>query len=827
VKTRGRLFATSIALASVLGPLALSSPAFGETSPDGVWRDVDESSIRLRQERRIVPDRYRALALDETALGVLLALAPHERTSGAHDAPTVLTLPLPDGGFGRFQIEESPIMAPQLAARFPEIRTFAAQGLDEPTASARLDITPAGFHALVLSAGGTVYIDPYVPGDTEHYVVYFKRDYGAERTDDYVCHFGEDSSVPRPDIPDAEPSVSSGTDLRTYRLAVAATGEYTQFHGGTKAAGMAAIVTAMNRVNAIYERDVAIRMELVPNNVDVVYTNPNTDPYLNFSGSLMLSQNQTNLDEVIGSANYDIGHVFSTGGGGIAGLGVSCRNGQKARGVTGLPSPIGDPFYVDFVAHEMGHQWGANHTFNGSAGACNGNQNAETAYEPGSGSTIMAYAGICGDQNLQPNSDDHFHLVSLEEIVQYSTLGAGGSCAVETPTGNTPPVVDAGSSFTIPLETPFTLCGSASDANGDTLTLGWEEFDRCDPGMTCFGDPNAPTGDAPIFRSFSPTTDPCRTFPRVEDLVANGQTIGEILPTYARSLTFRLTARDNRVGGGGLHSDQVEIPVTDVAGPFLVLAPNTDVSWTGATSETVAWDVAGTDGAPIFCSEVDILFSDDGGMTFPVTVLAGTPNDGAESITVPNVDTNAGRLKVACSNNVFFDISNEDFVVDENDKPVVSITDPAEGEVFDTADTIAFTGSASDPEDGDRTAFLDWTSDLDGALGSGGSFSANLTTGYHTVSAAATDSAGQIGVSEVHVAVEDPPVCPAHLTVESDPPDGIASTYEAVVSVTVGSGVSVGETAEVRIRAGDHVRFDSNVAIAGAFVAEITPTPCS
>jgi hypothetical protein len=438
----------------------------------------------------------------------------------------------------------------------------------------------------------------------------------------------------------------------------------------------------------------------------------------------------------------------------------------------------------------------------------------------------MAYAGICSSQNLQPNSDDHFHLVSLEEIVQYSTVGAGGSCAVETPTGNTPPVVDAGSSFTIPLETPFALCGTASDANGDTLTLGWEEFDRCDPGMTCFGDPNAPTGDAPIFRSFSPMTDPCRTFPRVEDLVANSQTIGEILPTYARSLTFRLTARDNRAAGGGLHSDQVEIPVTDAAGPFLVLAPNTAVSWTGATSETVMWDVAGTDGAPIFCSDVDILFSDDGGMTFPVTVLAGTPNDGAESITVPNVDTNAGRLKVLCSNNVFFDISNEDFVVDENGKPVVSITDPAEGEVFNTADTIAFMGSASDPEDGDRTAFLDWNSDLDGALGSGGSFSVNLTTGYHTVDAAATDSAGQMGVAEVHVAVEDPPDCPAHLSVESDPPGGVATTYEAVVSVSVGSGVTMGETADVRIRAGDHIRFNPNVVIAGPFVAEITPTPC-
>jgi hypothetical protein len=427
----------------------------------------------------------------------------------------------------------------------------------------------------------------------------------------------------------------------------------------------------MNRVNGIYERDLAIRMELVANNDLIIYTKQGTDPYTNNNGGLMLSQNQETLDEIIGDANYDIGHVFSTGGGGVAYLGVTCISGFKAGGVTGLSSPTGDPFYVDYVAHEFGHQWGANHSFNGNEGSCSGgNRNGSTAYEPGSASTIMGYAGICGSQNLQSNSDPYFHTISYQEIVNFTQSGAGHSCAVTSGTGNLAPAVEAGPAFTIPAATPFTLCGSATDPDGDALTYAWEQFD-----LGPAGHPNAPSGDAPLFRSFNPIDDPCRSFPRLPDVLAGTQTLGEILPTSARNLNFRLTARDNRSGGGGVDFDTTSLSVVDTAGPFQVTSPDGTTVWTGTELQTVTWDAAGTNLAPVSCSQVDILFSADGGNSFPYLLLGGTPNDGSQLVTAPNLSTDQARVLVRCSDNIFFHISQADFAVQETASVTVGSVD--------------------------------------------------------------------------------------------------------------------------------------------------------
>ena len=814
-------------LATALGASAAEPPL--DCSVDGLWRDADEAAIDSTQERLIVPLRYRTVAVDESALELVLAAAPLEGSAQSLSIETIMTLPLPAGGCGRFRVVESPIMAPELAARYPGIKTYRAEGIDDAAASARLDRTPQGFHGMILAPGGTVYIDPYARGNTAQYVVYDKRDYAAEPPADWVCRFGELSSNRGRDLTRPEPGsagrslVPSGSELRTYRTAVAATGEYTEFHSlgpPTKAEGQEAIVTAMNRVNGLYERDVSLRMILVANNDDVVYTDPSSDPYLNNNGSFMLNQNQTNLDNVIGSANYDIGHVFSTGGGGIASLGVPCIDGAKARGVTGLPSPVGDPFWVDYVAHEMGHQWGANHTFNGDAGACSGgNRNASTAYEPGSGTTIMAYAGICGSQNIQPNSDDHFHGISIDEIIAYSTTSDGDPCATTTANGNTPPTVDAGPDYTIPRNTPFELCGTATDPNHAGLTYGWEEFD-----LGPAGAPNSPVGDAPIFRSFTPETDGCRLFPQLSDLLTNTQTLGEILPSYARNMNFRLTVRDNRAGGGGVDSDAAVISVDGSSGPFLVTSPNTAVSWTGDDSETVSWDAAGTNG---FCATVDIRFSSDGGVTFPTTVVAATPNDGTQSIVVPNVDTSTARLEVRCSTSVFFDLSDVDFTVTAvvNTPPTVSITMPAWNATFEVTDTVAFAGSATDIEDGTLTASLAWSSNIDGPIGGGGTPSAMLSAGYHTVTASVTDSMGAMGSDVVNLIVQDTAGgCPASLVVTVDPPAG-AKTYRAASQVTL-DGIEAGASSDVTVKAGQSIVIDDGTSFLGRLTAVTTPNSC-
>jgi hypothetical protein len=627
------------------------------------WYDVSESSIKNQGNRLIIPQEYRTLFLNKTNLIEILNQAPKEFSNDARSRKVYLNLPYPNGESKRFYILNSPIMEPGLAIKYPEIRTFIAQGVDEPSSNARLDLTPQGFHAIIFSEQGTIYIDPYSQNSSEYYISYFKKNYFSSQSNLFseIAVLGTDSETAR----EISQLVSNGVELlapinlRTYRLACATTGEYTAFHGGTIPLGLTAVVTAINRVNGIYEREVAVRMVLIANNDTLIYTNASTDPYTNNNGSTMLGQNQSNLNAVIGSANYDIGHVFSTGGGGIAYLGCVCTS-SKAGGVTGLSSPIGDPFYVDYVAHEMGHQFGANHSFNGNAGSCSGgNRNASTAYEPGSGSTIMAYAGICSPQDLQNFSDDYFHLISIIEIVAFTTSGSGNSCPTITATSNNAPVVTVPSGgFTIPISTPFSLTGSATDSDNDPLTFCWEEWD-----LGPAGAPNTPSGTAPIFRSFKGTSNPTRIFPKVSNLINNTQTIGEILPSYTRNLNFRLTARDNKFGGGGFGYSSVGFSANSAAGPFQVTSPNTAVSWDGLSNQTVTWNVANTNTSPVNCANVKIMLSTDGGLTFPITVLASTPNDGSETVIVPNNPTSTARIKVEATDNIFFDISNVNFTI--------------------------------------------------------------------------------------------------------------------------------------------------------------------
>lgn len=637
-------------------------PAFAATSSDALWSDVAETRIATtRLPRQIVPASYRTVALDQARLATALAAAPAEADVRVDDSTFTLTLPLPDGRFGEFQVVESPIMEPALAAKFPELRTYIGQGIDDPTATLRFDVTPTGFHGQIISWEGTSYVDPFQPGDTANYIAYRKgdaRDDGERPT----CHVtGE--KLAADDAPDfakrgVPAKIASGTTLRTYRLAMAATGEYTQFHGGTVANAMAAIITTVNRVNGIYERDLAVRMNLIANNDEVIYTNGGTDPYTNDDGFAMLDENRANLSAELGNGSFDVGHVVSTGGGGVAALGSVCSS-SKAEGVTGSPSPVGDAFDVDYVAHEIGHQFGGNHTFNSSQSSCGGvNRNGSTAYEVGSGITIQAYAGICGSDNVLPNSVDYFHRVSLNEMLGFISTGGGTGCGVATPTGNTPPVVTAPAAFSIPKQTRFTLTAAGTDANNDSLTYIWEQFDLGNPNPA--GGLNA-TAAGPLFRNFSPTASPSRTFPRQ---IPGGT--WEVLPNPSsnRVMNFRVTARDNRAGGGGTNEAATALTVVAAAGPFVVTAPNTAVSWNAAQPQTVTWNVAGTSAAPIATATVSIHLSLDGGATYPLLLASGEPNDGsAEVLLLGSSPTTQARIRVSAENNVYFDTSDTNFTI--------------------------------------------------------------------------------------------------------------------------------------------------------------------
>lgn len=649
--------------------------SFGQSNN---WKFISEASAtKLNTARTIKPQKFSVATLAFTSYKKILDQSPKE--SNIQKQGLEIEIPYPDQSFKRFRIFETDIMSAGLAQQLPGIKTFVGKGIDDPYATIRLDYTHLGFHAFVMSPHGNVFIDPYQRVNMDLYISYYSQDNIDATKDGFDCKVIESESQNA-----VQAASCIGTQLRTYRLALACTGEYAAAVSSPSAPSIplaaSAMVTTVNRVVGVYEKEVAIRLQLINNNNSLIYLDANTDPYSNTDGITMLGENQVNITAVIGTANYDIGHVFSTGGGGVATLRSVCSSSSKSRGVTGSSNPVGDNYDIDYVAHEMGHQFGANHTFQSVSSNCGGgNRNASTAYEVGSGTTIMAYAGICTTDNIQPHSDPYFHAASYDEIINFVTTGTGANCAVITNTNNNPPtVVMPANNVMIPKLTPFVLTGNGFDQDGDAITYSWEEWDLTLNGSAWNAGANSTT--APLFKSRIPATNGRRYFPSLANILAgypaNPPSVmdglkGETLPAVARTMRFRLTLRDNQPGGGGVASGgsgcssvtDFNVVVTD-DGPFLVTYPNTPLTWMTGSTQTVTWDVANTNSpVRINCQFVDILMSTDGGLNFNITLASNTPNDGSHQITVPFINSTTVRIMVKAHNGIFFDISNENFII--------------------------------------------------------------------------------------------------------------------------------------------------------------------
>lgn len=647
---------SGVALAALLSATSLNAAPVWQPSALPAGFRPGPADIRPLQARHFKIDPAALQALTNQLQGP-------RATSGV-----LLNLPMPDGRTLNFRVHATEVMPAGLAARFPQIRTFAGSADGAPEVQGRFDLSPRGLRGMILSPQGRIFIDPLRRGDAVRHQVYWSRDLPARlRAPDRV--------IPNPDTAFAEATRQAATavggprigrKLTTYRLGLATTGEYALFHDpsaspSNKTLVMAELVTLLNRVSGITERELAMRFQLVENNDALIFTQPETDPYSNDDLGAAINQNQVTLDSLLGPDAYDIGHVLATAGGGGAALGGLCDASSKALAGTGLPNPVGDSFYVDYVAHEMGHQLGAEHTFNTANAECGPYRWASSAYEPGSGSTIMSYAGLCGEDNLQPHSDAYFHAGSLVEIRRHQTGPVGSTCGAVTASGNKPPKVTVRKGgFTIPAGTPFELTGSAEDPDGDPLVYQWEQMD-----LGAGGHPNEPDATAPLFRSFPATSNPTRVFPQLSDILSGTQTLGEILPAVSRPLTFRFTARDQKAApsAGGVASADLSFQVSAAAGPFSVPVPTAGSVHAAGGSMLVQWDVANTLAAPVSCTRLDIRLSVDGGNNFPYLLASKVFNGGGTTVALPAVPTAQGRLKLSCSNNVFFAISPGNFTL--------------------------------------------------------------------------------------------------------------------------------------------------------------------
>ena len=646
------------------------------------------------------PKNFMVYTLDEAPLKMQLNTLPNDPDNGQ-----AISLPMPDGSFRDFIVWQTPMMPDVLANKYPEIKTYTARAVNDARVTAKLDFTVYGFHAMVFDGENTSFIDPYDNYHDGYYMVHYKSEETRPinqrmkclvHTNNEISPANESSmDILQKGLPKLHFKTVNGYQLRTYKLALSADNFYCQAATGlaspTIAQAFSKMTTTMNRVNGVYEREVSVHMVFVANEDTLIWTRATgtingTDPFntIDANAPACCDQNQIVCDARIGDANYDIGHVFTTGAGGLSDLGVICAAGFKASSVTGSTTPVGDGFDIDYVAHEMGHEHGGDHPFNnGTDNSCGGgNINAPTAYEPGSGSTIMGYAGICDPDDLQFHSDPYFHTVNLEQIQTYITTD-GDVCAVKTATGNKlVKYAPFTASYSIPFLTPFELYAPVlTDSVVDSATLYcWEQWDLGDVGERFVNTHLA----GPLFRSFNPTPSRLRIFPKLS-MVLSGTLSdagtegaeGEKVPDVARDLHFLCTFRDifHNYGCITVPDDRITLHAVNTTTGFTVTSQGTTgISYAGHSTQTVTWNVVSTNVAPISATNVDIYMSLDGGNSWYYHV-GSFPNTGTATITVPNpaATTAAARFKVKGGNNVFFNVNSQNFTVTYNPSfPVTS-----------------------------------------------------------------------------------------------------------------------------------------------------------
>ena len=617
------------------------------------WNPLDHQS--QTGERRISLKQSRDVTTSGNELRSLLFSAPHEKTVTAETSPVTLVLPLPGGGRARYRIVAYDIAEAPALAKYPNIRTWYGVNADLPTQTVFLDWTERGFHASV-RGGGTesFFIDPISRRNTDNYQVYRKSDFDPDLRDYFSCGTAA-GNRPQEEQPGTSGKALGDCELMQYRTTITATGEYSNYHGATSAAQsglvQSAVVTTVNRVNQVFTRDISVRLQLVANNDELYKYTPGAAPFQDNTVGALVNQNTSYTDGIIGRDNYDYGHIFTRGtNNGVAYLRASCVSSIKAGGATSRSTPEADPFDIDYVAHEMGHNFGGNHTQNNDC-----NYSSSAGMEPGSASSIMGYAGICSP-NVQTNSDAYFHGRSIEEITTHFEFGNGG-CGTIINTSLNNATVTAQTDETIPAGTPFVLKSGASGSGG--ITYNWEQYD---PERGAAMPPAEDNAQGPLFRSFEATTSPERFFPNLPAVVGGDDPMWEELPMVSREMNFRATVLNQSAAYGCASEDDVTITVNASGRPFTVSDPNNGNQWSAGQTAQVRWDVAGTNSAPYNSQLVDVVLSTNGGANWQ-TLLTNTPNDGFAEVSVPAQTSSAARIMVRSKDNVFFNVSEEDFTI--------------------------------------------------------------------------------------------------------------------------------------------------------------------